>query len=111
VDRDPRFALGHSALSETYLLRSLASMVLDSRPAIELMPLAKAAVGEALTIAPNLPEALTICALIGFCYDWAFRAAEQLVASALQLDPGNSMAHHYYAIGLSAMRRHDEALE
>ncbi|OKO83735.1 hypothetical protein AC629_22365 [Bradyrhizobium sp. NAS80.1] len=111
VDRDPRFALGHSALAETYMLRSLASMVRDSRPAIELMPLAKAAVGEALAIAPNLPEAITIGAFIGFCYDWTFRAAEQSIVYALQLAPGNSMAHHYYAIGLSAMRRHDEALE
>jgi tetratricopeptide (TPR) repeat protein len=43
-------------------------------------------------------------------YDWSPAQAEKEFRRAIELDPNNSTAHHWYAYDLAAMRRSDESV-
>jgi eukaryotic-like serine/threonine-protein kinase len=111
LDRDPGFALAHAGLAEAYTLLSIASATLDPEPPRRMAPLAKAAAQRALAIDDRLSEAYGILGHIGYCYDWDWPKAEASIRRALELNPGNATARQWYAMGLSSLDRHEEALE
>jgi tetratricopeptide (TPR) repeat protein len=74
------------------------------------MQKAKEAAQAALTIDDTLGEAHASLAMVRFWHDWDWRGAEAAFQRAIALNPNYPTAHHWYAIYLSAMGRHDQAL-
>lgn len=74
------------------------------------MPRAKAAAQRALEINDTLAEAQTTLAHVTAFYDWDWPRAEREFKQAIELDPNYAFSHHWYAIYLSAMGRHREAI-
>ena len=107
VELDPRFALAHSSLADTYNLIGWYRM---ERPA-DAFPRAKASAARALELDSSLAEAHTSLAfaLMNFDWDWAQSDAE--FRRALDLNPGYPTAHHWYAEFLMSQGRTRDAVE
>jgi Tfp pilus assembly protein PilF len=71
---------------------------------------AKASASRALEIDTSLAEAHSSLAFLEFEADWDFKGAEEEFKQAIDLNPGYAAAHHWYAVLLSALGRHDEAM-
>jgi serine/threonine-protein kinase len=109
IDRDPKFALAYSGLSDTYSLLSIPSAGGEMSPN-ESLPKAKAAALKALEIDETLAEPHVSLSHIKYQYDRDFVGAERGFKRALELNPNYSTAHHWYAIYLSTIGRQGEAL-
>ena len=64
----------------------------------------------ALAIDNALGEAHASLAFATFYYDWDWPAAEQEFKRAIELDPNNAEAHHWYSHYLMAQGRIEESL-
>ena len=107
IEQDPRYALAFVGLADCYL--SIAGF--EVRPVRELVPKAKAAVLQALKIDSNLAAAhLTHARIMSTCeFNWD--GAEREFRLAIQLDPFHGEAHQHYAIFLSKLGQHDDAVK
>ncbi|MEW5901016.1 MAG: protein kinase [Acidobacteriota bacterium] len=104
--RDPAYALAHTGLAYAY-----AALGCDHfRTPDETFPKAKTAVLDALQADANLSEAHTLLADLKSGYDWERTAAEKEYKEAIRLKPGSAAAHQTYALFLSSLGRHEEAL-
>ncbi len=103
---DPDYAAAYVGLADCY---GVLSQVGDFSPN-DVMPKAKAAALSALRIDETLSEAHASLAMIDELYDWNWKGAETEFKRAIELNPNYATAHHWYAMYLSAMGRHDEAL-
>jgi len=99
---DPHYAQAHAGLANAY--RWLAAFGVPS-----LYSQAKAAALRAIELDDQIAEAHAVLAYILFKQDWNFAAAERAFHRALELAP-NSIYHHGYALLLSALGRHTEAI-
>ncbi|MBA3913602.1 MAG: tetratricopeptide repeat protein [Acidobacteriales bacterium] len=106
IVRDPNYAPGYIGLADCYnLLREFSAM-----PADEAYPRALAAAQKAVELAPNSAEAHNSLAFASF---WGFLRvadADREFRRALELEPNNTRAHHWYATFLAEMNRLPEAL-
>ena len=73
-------------------------------------PQAKDAARTALKIDGALADAHTALAYALMYYDWNWPQAEREFKLAIELNPNYAFAHHWYAIYLQAMQRHNEAI-
>lgn len=109
IARDPDYARAHAGLADTYALLGIAEYgFMDPRV---VMPKAREAALRALDIDGELAEAQTSLAHIAAFFDWDPESAEQGFRRAIELDPGYAFAYHWYACLLSALGRHEEAVE
>ena len=74
------------------------------------IPKAERAATQAVEINNKLGEAHTALGIIKLG-EWDWKSAEREFQLGIELSPGNSNAHHWYALYLSAMGRHEQALE
>jgi tetratricopeptide (TPR) repeat protein len=81
------------------------------QPEAENMPKARAAAEQAIRIDPNSSEAHTALALVVQNYDWDWQTSEKEYRRAIELNPNDATAHHWYAEHLMWLGRFDEALE
>jgi TolB-like protein len=109
VEKDPRFSLAHAGLAECWAL--LGFLEFGNLRPCEAMPKAKAAALEALRLDPGLAEGHIWLGVVQFLYEWNWEAAEREFRRALQLQPDQAYAETWYATFLSAMGRHEEALQ
>lgn len=105
IERDPDYPLAWTGLADAHLVIG----ILGLQPPSEVFPPAKAAAERALALDESLAEGHTILAEIQKLYEWNWEAAERSYRRAIELDPGYSVAHHWYAQLLSILARHDEA--
>ncbi len=106
VAKDRDYAPAFAALAEAYdTLISFRWM-----PPSEGWPKVKAHALRALEIDPTLAQAHTVLADERGMYEWDFAAAEKDFLRAIDANPNNAMAHHWYAYFLSSLGRHEEAL-
>ncbi len=103
---DPEFALAHAGLADLYL--NYAHL---GRPSHEVFPLSVEAALRALEINENLAEAHTAYADCMYHYEYNWKEAEERFNRALELNPNYSPALWWYSGMLSAMGRHDKAIE
>ncbi len=101
---DPNFAAAYSGLANASGLRAFSDS--SPKPGFEK---ARQAATRALELDPNLAEAYTSNAMIAALYDWNWAKAEASFRRAIELNPGYSTAHHWYAIHLAAMGQFDTA--
>ena len=104
VTLDPDFAAAYAEIGWIYWYQANGN-----EDPHELMPKAKAAAERALAIDPNLAKAHVIMATVReFEFDWP--GAEREYLRAIELSPSLAEAHNSYALYLSVMGRHDEAM-
>ena len=108
IQLDDDYALAYSGLADSFILLG----VYGAMPPRAIMPKAKAAALRALAIDQNLAEAHASLGAIHAWYDWDWPSAEREFKRAIELNPANANAHHWYgSIYLTALCRFDEAME
>lgn len=106
VQLDPRYALAHYGLADSYMVLAMTS----DMPPNEVFPKAKAAASKALEIDDSLVEVQATLAHVAMWFDWDWAAAEQKARHAIELNPNSAFAHRALAHVLSNLGRHAEAI-
>ena len=101
---DPAHAPSHAGAADFYILT-------DSVPSGIAIPKARTHALRAIELDPSLADAHTSLAYLYYYGDWNWDAAEQAFRRALDLDPAHVHARRRYGMFLSAMGRHDRAIE
>ena len=109
IKKDPNYALAYTGLADAYCSLGF-SFDVGSLPTREAMPKAKEAALKALELDNSLSEAHTSLAMINLLYDWDWPSAEREFRRAIDLDPNNANAHHWYSHYLLPMGRTQESL-
>jgi TolB-like protein/DNA-binding winged helix-turn-helix (wHTH) protein/Flp pilus assembly protein TadD len=107
---DPAFALAYAGLSEAWIQLGLRAAVSQSMRPREVMPKARAAAEKALTIDESLSEAHASLGQVLFTYEWKREEGVRELLRAIDLNPNNQNAQHWYAMSLAGLGRFDEAL-
>lgn len=106
IVHDPNYSDAYVGLADCYnLLREYSVM-----PASEAYPRALAAAKKAVELDENSSGAHASLAFVSFYGMWDAGTADQEFRRAIDLDPNNANAHHWYATYLQTMRRFDESL-
>jgi DNA-binding winged helix-turn-helix (wHTH) protein/Tfp pilus assembly protein PilF len=106
IARDPNYSDAYVGLADCYnLLREFSAMSGN-----EAYFKAFAAAKKAVELDEQSPEAHASLAFVTFWGMWDAADAEKEFRRAIELDPNNVKAHHWYATFLNALGRHDEAL-
>jgi len=108
IAKDPRYALAHAGLADAY--NQLANPVLEIVPQGAVIPKVQAATTKALELDDTLADAHISLGRIKFYYDWDWAGAEKSFRRAIELNPNYSYGHYVYALLLSALGRHTEAI-
>jgi TolB-like protein/Flp pilus assembly protein TadD len=105
IQEDPGYALAYAGLAEGSILGTWTDVFSPS----EGIEHAKRAARKAVEIDPGLADGYTALGFVSACdRDWA--TVELAFRQAIQLNPGSSLAHTWYAVSLTAMGRSDEAI-
>ena len=105
IQKDPNYALPYAGLADTYVF---GNPDLDSKVAI---PLARAAALKALELDDTLSDAHAALAQVKFLGDWDWAGAEKEFRRAIELNPGDTLAHHMYSHFVLYMGRNQESLQ
>ena len=107
---DPDYAMAHAGLASTYLLMASTAML---RPlqVDEAMPMARRHAQRAIALDEGLAEAWAALGRVKMEYDWDWDGAEADLAHAVALNSSSVEALGTLGQFLSAMGRHDEAIE
>jgi len=106
IQIDPQYAAAHAGLADSYLMMGHYNVL----PRVEAYSKARAAATRALELDDSLAEAHTSLAAIKGDLDWDWEEADRRYQRALELNPSNANAHHWYAMFLSGQARHTEAM-
>ena len=107
VDLDPGYSPAWVGIADVWIFWGWYSRLAPR----ETFPRAKRAVTMALEFDSTLAEAHTSMAHIHLEFDHDWQAAEREYRRAIELDPDYAIGHHWYGGFLSAMGRHQEALQ
>jgi TolB-like protein len=105
--RNPQCASAYAGLADCHIMRSVN---FEIWPAEQAVPKARSAAFKALSIDPNLAEALTSLATVHFSHDWDWESAEKEFLRAIHLDPGNAMTYQRYSLYLGALGNVNECV-
>jgi serine/threonine protein kinase/tetratricopeptide (TPR) repeat protein len=104
IEKDPTYALAYAGLAETYITGDTS---LDPKISI---PLARATAAKALALDDTVGDAHVASAQVKYQEDWDWNGAEKEFKRAIELNPGDTLAHHLYSHLLLAMGRNQESL-
>jgi DNA-binding winged helix-turn-helix (wHTH) protein/tetratricopeptide (TPR) repeat protein len=106
IVHDPGYAPAYVGLADCYnLLREYTVL-----PAAEAYPRALAAAKKAVELDSQSSEAHASLAFVSFFGMWDAATADREFRRALELNPNNAIAHHWYATYLQCLRRYPESL-
>ncbi|MGO8794861.1 MAG: tetratricopeptide repeat protein [Candidatus Sulfotelmatobacter sp.] len=106
IVHDPAYAPAYVGLADSYnLLREYTLM-----PASEAYSRALAAAEKAVELDPQSSEAHASLAFVSFYGMWDAAKADWEFRRAIELNPDNAAAHHWYATYLSCLHRFPESL-
>ncbi len=103
---DPSYAPAYAGIADVYAtiwyngLAPFDSVKTYWRPAAQ----------KALELDPRMAEGYVSLAATRLVYDWDWSGSEQDLKHALALNPSYATGHHWYALLLSALERHDSAI-
>ena len=103
---DPNYALSFAGLAEAYRALAITS---DQAPN-DALPQGKAAALKALAMSPDLDAAWASLCFIQMWSDWDWSGAEDSCKRAIAIDPSNADGHRAYAVLLSDLGRHEQAM-
>lgn len=107
LEREPDYAPAYAGLAMSYVLFPVYCYM---RPN-EALPKAREMVARALQIDPANAEAYASRGFIESWYDWDWAGADNDFKWALELNPGSSLAHHWYGLSYLFRGRFDRAVE
>jgi eukaryotic-like serine/threonine-protein kinase len=108
IAKDARYAPAYAGLADAY--NQLCNPILEIVPQGAVIPKVQAAATKAIELDDTLAEAHISLGRIKFYYDWDWAGAEKSFRRAIELSPNYPYAHHVYALLLSALGRHTEAI-
>jgi DNA-binding winged helix-turn-helix (wHTH) protein/Tfp pilus assembly protein PilF len=107
IVHDPNYSDAYVGLADCYnLLREYTLM-----PATEAYPRALAAAKKAVELDDHSSEAHASLAFVSFYGMWDAATADKEFRRAIELDPNNANALHWYATYLHALGRFDESVK
>jgi tetratricopeptide (TPR) repeat protein len=99
IARDSSYAPAYTGLSDSYNI--LITYDIQPRPR-DIMPKSKTAALRALELDSTQSEAHAALAYVATEYEWDWKAADLHFRRALELNPNNATAHHWYSTYLLA---------
>ncbi len=103
---EPNYALAYAGKADCYnLLREYTGM-----PPSQAFPLAIAAAKKAIALDDSLAEGHRSLAFALFFWEWDVSGAEREFQRAIDLNPRDVEAHHWYATMLVSLSRYPEAI-
>ncbi len=106
IEIDPSYAPAYIGLAQFYRTQPSFGILKPE----DAFAKAEAAVKKALELDDTLAIAYSAQAYVKFNYYWDWEGAEQDLKRAFELSPGNADIHRDYAIFLSRVGRHEEAI-
>jgi tetratricopeptide (TPR) repeat protein len=106
LQKDPDYAPAHAGLAVAYTFQSFLGLL----PSSETFPKAEEEARRAVALDSSLSKAHDALAWVAYVYKWDWPLAERELKRALELNPNDVDAHHYYSHYLFTMRRTTEAL-
>lgn len=103
--KDPRFALGHAGLADAYILLGEYGALSTE----EALKLAWPEVSLALAMDDSLAEGYVSRGMLLADFEWNSADAESDFRKAVELNPNNAAAHHWYAMSLAQLGRFEDA--
>lgn len=103
---DPNYAAAFAGLADSYVMLANHHIL----PPREGYSLGRRAAQQGLSLDESLAELHTSLSWIHRLFDWDWPAAERESLRALQLNPGYAFGRSRYALVLSGMGRHEEAI-
>ena len=107
IDKDPNYAPAYAALAWTYRTLGRAFGVLIPQ---EALPQAEELALKALELDDTLGLAHAVLGAVHRVYHWNWENAEREYKRAMELDPSSYEAPYGYAMLMSALGRHEEAI-
>ena len=108
---DPKFALAYAGLSEAWIQLGLRAAVSQSLRPREVMPKARVAAEKALALDESLSEAHATLGQVLFTYEWKRDEGLRELRRAIELNPNNQNAQHWYAMAHGGLGLFDASLE
>ncbi|MGA7767843.1 MAG: winged helix-turn-helix domain-containing protein [Candidatus Sulfotelmatobacter sp.] len=106
IGRDPSYALAYCGLADAYALLGFRG----GFPSKDALSRAKAAALKAIELDDTLAEPHASLAFIAETHEWDWATAEREYKRALELNPGDARAHHWYAGYLMYVGRFEEGI-
>ncbi len=106
IAADPKYPLAYAGISDSYRVLGTTRAL----PPDEANSKARAAAEQGLAIDPSVGELHSSLASMLRLQDWDWPAAEREFMRALELNPGLAETHGRFAVHLSCMGRHQEAI-
>jgi TolB-like protein/Flp pilus assembly protein TadD/predicted Ser/Thr protein kinase len=103
---DPNYAAAYAGLADSYIMLANHHIL----PPREGYSLGRKAAERGLSLDESLAELHTSLGWIHRLFDWDWPAAERESLRAVQLNPGYAFGRSRYALLLSGMGRHEEAI-
>jgi len=103
---DPNYPAAHAGLADSYIMLANHHIL----PPREGYSLGRKAAERGLALDESLAELHTSLGWIHRLFDWDWPAAERECMRAVQLNPGYAFGRSRYALLLSGMGRHEEAI-
>jgi eukaryotic-like serine/threonine-protein kinase len=103
---DPNYAAAYAGLADSYIMLANHHIL----PPREGYSLGRKAAERGLALDESLAELHTSLAWVHRLFDWDWPAAERECMRAVQLNPGYAFGRSRYALLLSGMGRHEEAI-
>jgi tetratricopeptide (TPR) repeat protein len=109
LQRDPKFAPAWAGLASSLAVLPWYVSEAERANTPEFMREAEQAAKQALSLAPDLPQAHTALATV-YTFEWKWAEAEPHFQRALALAPNDPEVHYNYADWLGAQGRFEDAL-
>ena len=103
---DPKYAAAYAGLADSYIMLANHHIL----PPREGYSLGRKAAERGLSLDESLAELHTSLGWIHRLFDWDWPAAERECLRTIQLNPGYAFGRSRYALLLSGMGRHEEAI-
>jgi TolB-like protein/Tfp pilus assembly protein PilF len=103
---DPSYAPAYAGIADVYATIWYNGMA----PFDSVKPYWRPAAQKALELDAHVAEGYVSLAATRLVYDWDWSGSEQELIHALALNPSYATGHHWYALLLSALERHDSAI-
>ena len=107
LELDPTLARAWASMAEAYDLLPFNGVL----PVDQAYPRAKEVAARALELDETLAGAHNALGFAALYFDWDWDASDDAFSRAVELEPHYAMAHHWYAGLLSAVERHEEAID
>lgn len=96
IEQDKLYAAALAGVADCYVIAG----VQGAQDPNDVFPLAREAVSRALSLEPEMPDALASLACVEAVYDWNWASGEQRFERSIELNPNYGTAHHWYATHL-----------